>query len=130
MAAMEPGKDLFEDIVMCEERYRGEGYEEGLAEGNHVGESEGKRYGAVYGARTGSELGCYLGFATAWRHLLTPGSDDRHRKKMKSLDSLISMIQSFPSDDPTRDKLQEDMTKIRGKVKQTPVLVAFQLTSR
>ncbi|XP_075044392.1 protein LTO1 homolog isoform X2 [Mixophyes fleayi] len=115
---MEPGDDLFEGIVMCEQRYRGEGYEEGFSEGNHVGETEGKQYGAIYGARTGSELGCYLGFASTWKHLLSPSSEDKESKKIKSLDSLIKMIRSFSCDDPTNDKLQDEICRIRGKVKQ------------
>ncbi|XP_018410024.1 PREDICTED: oral cancer-overexpressed protein 1 isoform X2 [Nanorana parkeri] len=123
---MEPAEDLFEGIVMSEERYHGEGYEEGFSEGKHVGESEGKRYGAVHGARAGSELGCYLGFASTWRHLLTPGSDDKQRFKIKTLDSLIKMIQSFPCDDPSSEKLQEDMAKIRGKVKQVCSMLNIQ----
>ncbi|KAM8939736.1 protein LTO1 homolog isoform 1-T1 [Pelodytes ibericus] len=115
---MDCSGDLFEGIVMSEERYHCDGYEEGFAEGNYVGTSEGKQYGANYGARAGSELGCYLGFASTWRHLLGSGMDDRHSKKIKTLDSLIRMIQHFSYDDPTNDKLQEDMTKIRGKMKQ------------
>ncbi|KQK84169.1 oral cancer overexpressed 1 [Amazona aestiva] len=39
-------------------------------------------------------------------------------KKIRALDSLIRMIQKFPYEDPTYDKLQEDLEKIRGKFKQ------------
>lgn len=39
-------------------------------------------------------------------------------KKIRALDSLIGMIQKFPYEDPTYDKLQEDLEKIRGKFKQ------------
>ncbi|KAE8606433.1 hypothetical protein XENTR_v10010734 [Xenopus tropicalis] len=123
---MEGTDDLFDDIIMCEQRYRGEGYEEGLAEGNSAGESEGKQYGAVYGARMGSELGCYLGFASTWRLLLVPASDDRQRRKIKALDSLIAMIRNFHSDDPTNPNLQEDMANIRGKVKQVCSMLNIQ----
>ncbi|KAG9469459.1 hypothetical protein GDO78_020471 [Eleutherodactylus coqui] len=123
---MESADDLFEGIVMCEERYHGEGYEEGFAEGNHVGETEGKQYGALYGARAGSELGCYLGFASTWRLLLSPNTDEKQSKKIKTLDSLIKMIQSFPTDDPTNDKLQDELSRIRGKVKQLCSMLNIQ----
>ncbi|XP_066439527.1 protein LTO1 homolog [Eleutherodactylus coqui] len=123
---MESADDLFEGIVMCEERYHGEGYEEGFAEGNHVGETEGKQYGALYGARAGSELGCYLGFASTWRLLLSPTTDEKQSKKIKTLDSLIKMIQSFPTDDPTNDKLQDELSRIRGKVKQLCSMLNIQ----
>ena len=39
-------------------------------------------------------------------------------RKIRALDSLIGMIQKFPYEDPTYDKLQEDLEKIRGKFKQ------------
>ncbi|XP_063293947.1 protein LTO1 homolog [Pelobates fuscus] len=123
---MDFSEDLFEGIVMCEERFHGKGYEEGFAEGNSVGESEGQQYGANYGARAGSELGCYLGFASTWRHLLLCDVDSRHSKKIKTLDSLISMIQNFSYDDPTNDKLQEEIARIRGKVKQVCSMLSVQ----
>lgn len=39
-------------------------------------------------------------------------------RKMKVLESLIGMIQRFPYDDPTYDKLHEDLDRIRGKFRQ------------
>lgn len=39
-------------------------------------------------------------------------------KKIRALDSLIGMIQKFPYGDPTYEKLQDDLEKIRGKFKQ------------
>ncbi|XP_053576542.1 protein LTO1 homolog isoform X2 [Bombina bombina] len=123
---MASAEDLFEGIVMCEERFRGEGYLDGFAEGNHVGESEGKQYGTIYGSRVGSELGCFLGFATTWRQLLTHSSEEKHSKKIKALDSLIRMIEDFSCDDPTNDKLQESMTRIYGKVKQVCSMLNIQ----
>ncbi|XP_073397843.1 protein LTO1 homolog isoform X2 [Dendrobates tinctorius] len=123
---MECADDLFGGIVMCEERYRGEGYEEGFAEGNHIGDAEGKQYGAVHGARAGSELGCYLGFASTWRLLLLPTTDEKQRKKIKILDSLIKMIESFPTEDPTNEKLQDDLSRVRGKVKQVCSMLNVQ----
>ncbi|KAM3918305.1 protein LTO1 homolog isoform 1-T2 [Leptodactylus fuscus] len=123
---MESADDLFEGIVMSEERYHGEGYDEGFAEGNHVGEVEGKQYGAVYGAKAGSELGCYLGFASTWKLLLSHTADEKQSKKLKTLDSLIKMIESFPTDDPTNDKLQDELCRIRGKVKQICSMLNIQ----
>lgn len=48
-----------------------------------------------------------------------------YSKKMKVLESLIGMIQKFPYDDPTYDKLHEDLDKIRGKFKQVCPLLLF-----
>ncbi|XP_061210990.1 protein LTO1 homolog isoform X2 [Neopsephotus bourkii] len=118
MAAAALGHDMFEEIVMAEERFHGEGYQEGYAEGSHVGVVEGRRYGSLHGAKMGSETGYYLGFALTWQCLLQKRRDEKNSKKIRALDSLIRMIQKFPYEDPTYDKLQEDLEKIRGKFKQ------------
>ncbi|XP_072195364.1 protein LTO1 homolog isoform X2 [Excalfactoria chinensis] len=118
MAAASPGSDMFDEIVMAEDRFHGEGYQEGHAEGSRAGAAEGRRCGSLYGAKIGSEIGSYLGFALTWQHLLPKCTDEKNSKKMKALDSLIGMIQKFPYDDPTYEKLQEDLEKIRGKFKQ------------
>ncbi|XP_030306881.1 protein LTO1 homolog isoform X1 [Calypte anna] len=110
--------DVFEEIVMAEERFHGEGYQEGYAEGRHLGVVEGRRYGSLHGAKMGSEIGSYLGFALTWQCLLQKRTDEKNSKKLRALDSLIVMIQKFPYEDPTYDKLQEDLEKIRGKFKQ------------
>lgn len=41
-----------------------------------------------------------------------------YSKKMKVLESLISMIQKFPYGDPTYANLHDDLDRIRGKFKQ------------
>lgn len=50
-----------------------------------------------------------------------------YSKKMKVLESLIGMIQKFPYDDPTYDKLHEDLDRIRGKFKQVGARGRFLL---
>ncbi|XP_042640435.1 protein LTO1 homolog isoform X8 [Tyto alba] len=118
MAAASPSCDMFDEIVMAEERFHSEGYQEGYAEGSHAGVVEGRRYGSLHGAKIGSEIGCYLGFALTWQCLLQKCTNEKNSKKVRALDSLIGMIQKFPYEDPTYDKLQEDLEKIRGKFKQ------------
>lgn len=53
-----------------------------------------------------------------------PGN--RYYKKMKVLEALIGMIQKFPYDDPTYDRLHEDLDRIRGKFKQFCSLLNIQ----
>ncbi|KAM9015032.1 protein LTO1 homolog isoform 11-T11 [Ara ararauna] len=118
MEAAAAGCDMFEEIVMAEERFHGEGYQEGYADGSHVGVVEGRRYGSLLGAKIGSEIGFYLGFALTWQCLFQKCTDEKNNKKIRALDYLIRMIQKFPYEDPTYDKLQEDLEKIRGKFKQ------------
>ncbi|XP_032045144.1 protein LTO1 homolog isoform X2 [Aythya fuligula] len=121
-----PGPDMFEEIVMAEHRFHGEGYQEGYAEGRHAGAAEGRRHGARHGARVGAEIGSYLGFALTWQCLLRKCTDEKNSKKRKALDSLIGMIQKFPYEDATYEKLQEDLEKIRGKFKQVCSMLNIQ----
>ncbi|XP_075358110.1 protein LTO1 homolog isoform X5 [Mycteria americana] len=79
MAAAAPSSDMFDEIVMAEERFHGKGYQEGYAEGSHVGVVEGRRYGSLHGAKIGSEIGCYLGFALTWQCLLPKCTDEKNR---------------------------------------------------
>ncbi|TEA11770.1 hypothetical protein DBR06_SOUSAS6910269 [Sousa chinensis] len=106
--------------------FHGEGYQEGYEEGSSLGMIEGRRYGTLHGAKIGSEIGCYQGFALAWRCLLHGCTTEKDSKKMKVLESLLGMIQKFPYDDPTYDKLHEDLDRIRGKFKQLCSLLNVQ----
>ncbi|XP_069865830.1 protein LTO1 homolog isoform X2 [Dipodomys merriami] len=118
-------QDMFDAIVMADERFHGEGYREGYEEGSTLGRIEGRQYGTVHGARVGSEIGCYQGFALAWKCLLHSGSAGRDRK-VKVAEALIGMIENFPYEDATYDKLHEDLDSIRGKFKQLCSLLNVQ----
>ncbi|XP_075401353.1 protein LTO1 homolog isoform X2 [Tenrec ecaudatus] len=118
-AAMAGDQDMFDAIVMADERFHREGYREGYEEGSSLGAVEGRQHGAVYGVKIGSEIGCYHGFALAWKCLLhSRPAAEKDSKKMKALDSLLGMIQKFPYQDPAYDRLHEDLDRIRGKFKQ------------
>eukprot|EP00070_Physeter_catodon_P010697 XP_007123744.1 protein LTO1 homolog isoform X3 [Physeter catodon] len=67
---MAGSQDMFDGIVMADERFHGEGYQKGYEEGSSLGMIEGRQYGTLHGAKIGSEIGCYQGFAFAWRCLL------------------------------------------------------------
>nr|XP_044993753.1 protein LTO1 homolog isoform X2 [Jaculus jaculus] len=114
---MAGSQDMFDAIVMADERFHGEGFQEGYEEGSSLGILEGRQYGTEHGARIASEIGCYQGFALAWKCLLHSSAGEKDRK-MKVVEALIGMIEKFPYDDPTYDKLHEDLDKIRGKFKQ------------
>ncbi|XP_012613125.1 protein LTO1 homolog [Microcebus murinus] len=123
---MAGSQDMFDAIVMADERFHGEGYQEGYEEGSSLGIIEGRQYGTLHGAKIGSEIGCYQGFAIAWKCLLHSCATEKDSRKMKVLESLIGMIQRFPYDDPTYDKLHEDLDRIRGKFKQLCSLLNVQ----
>ncbi|XP_037373313.1 protein LTO1 homolog [Talpa occidentalis] len=123
---MAESRDMFDSIVMAEERFHGEGFQEGYEEGSSLGIIEGRQHGTLHGAKIGSEIGCYQGFAFAWRCLLHGCATEKDSKKMKVLESLIGMIEKFPYDDPTYEKLHEDLDQIRGKFKQLCSLLNVQ----
>ncbi|XP_036918467.1 protein LTO1 homolog [Sturnira hondurensis] len=123
---MAGSEDLFDAIVMADDRFRGEGYREGYEEGGSLGIIEGRQQGTLYGAKIGSEIGCYQGFALAWRGLLHSCAAEKDSRKMKVLESLIGMIEKFPYDDPTHARLHEDLDRIRGKFKQLCSLLNVQ----
>ncbi|XP_031244909.1 protein LTO1 homolog isoform X2 [Mastomys coucha] len=111
--AMAVEQDMFDAVVMADERFHGEGYQEGYEEGSSLGIIEGKQYGMLHGAKIGSEIGCYRGFALAWKCLLHNGASEKDRK-MKVVEALIELLQGFPYDDPTYEKLHEDLDRIRA----------------
>ncbi|EDM12260.1 oral cancer overexpressed 1 (predicted), isoform CRA_a [Rattus norvegicus] len=107
-------------------RFHGEGYQEGYEEGSSLGIVEGKQYGVLHGAKIGSEIGCYRGFALAWKCLLHSGAGEKESRKMKVVEALITLLQDFPYDDPTYEKLHEDLERIRGKFRQLCSLLNVQ----
>uniref|UniRef100_A0A8C6BMN8 Essential protein Yae1 N-terminal domain-containing protein n=1 Tax=Monodon monoceros TaxID=40151 RepID=A0A8C6BMN8_MONMO len=108
----------FFNIVLhiLDNRYHREGYQEGYEERSSLGMTEGRQYGTLHGAKIGSEIGCYQGFALAWRCLLHRCATEKDSKKLKK----------FPYDDPTYDKLHEDLDRIIGKFKQLCSLLNVQ----
>ncbi|XP_069760665.1 protein LTO1 homolog isoform X2 [Narcine bancroftii] len=99
-------------------RFRGKGYQEGFIEGGQLGEAEGRRYGLANGAKIGSEVSFYKGFVVTWKCLLQNNQDAKNSKKEKALNSILEMVHNFPYEDPTNEKLQEDLEKMRAKFKQ------------
>ncbi|NWI13763.1 ORAV1 protein, partial [Crypturellus soui] len=79
-----------------------------------------------HGILINPQVGCYLGFAQTWHCLLHKCSGEKNSKKIRVLDSLIGMIQKFPYEDSSYDKLQEDLEKIRGKYKQVCSILNIQ----
>ncbi|XP_051049456.1 protein LTO1 homolog isoform X2 [Phodopus roborovskii] len=124
-AAVAVEQDMFDAVVMADERFHGEGYQEGYEEGSSLGIVEGRQYGTLHGAKIGSEIGCYRGFALAWKCLLHSGAGEKDRK-MKVVEALIALLQHFPYDDPTYERLHEDLDRIRGKFRQLCSLLNVQ----
>ena len=79
-AATAGSQDMFDVIVMADERFHGEGYQEGDEEGSSLGMIEGSQYGTLHGAKIGSEIGCYQGFAFAGCPLHSPATEKDSKK--------------------------------------------------
>ncbi|XP_078077440.1 protein LTO1 homolog isoform X2 [Mustelus asterias] len=127
------GDDMFDSILLADDKFRGKGYQEGFTEGGHLGETEGRRYGLANGAKIGSEIifnfvqvAFYRGFAFTWKCLLQENQDAKNSKRLKALNTLLEMVHRFPYEDPTYDKLQEDLEKMRAKFKQICSLLNVQ----
>ncbi|KAK9543243.1 hypothetical protein VZT92_001035 [Zoarces viviparus] len=111
-------EDLFDDILLADERFRGEGYLEGFERGTRRGLQDGRRHGASHGAKLSTEVSFYYGFTITWRCLLQQNTDVRARKRMKALEALLGLVQSCPHDDPQSAQLQEHMERVRAKFRQ------------
>ncbi|KAK9972571.1 hypothetical protein ABG768_025866 [Culter alburnus] len=118
MAFKSNSDDLFDSIIMADNRFHVEGYQEGFEEGTRQGTFEGQNHGRLHGAKLSAEVSFYYGFALAWKCLLQNNSDVKSRKRLKAMESLIGVIQKFPYEDPHYEKLQEDMERVRAKFRQ------------
>ncbi|XP_066503995.1 protein LTO1 homolog [Hoplias malabaricus] len=123
MAVLAPPEDLFDSILMADDRFHVEGYREGFEEGTRQGTVEGRNHGKLHGAKLSAEVSFYHGFALTWKYLLQNSEDVKARKRLKAVESLAGLIQKFPYEDPQYENLQEDMERVRAKFRQVCSLV-------
>ncbi|KAI4882753.1 hypothetical protein NFI96_030582 [Prochilodus magdalenae] len=118
MALRPPSEDLFDSILMADDRFHGTGYHEGFEEGTRQGTIEGRNHGRLHGAKLSAEVSFYHGFALMWKCLLQNSEDVKARKRLKAVESLAGLIEKFPYEDPQYKNLQEDMERVRAKFRQ------------
>ncbi|XP_061752956.1 protein LTO1 homolog [Nerophis ophidion] len=130
MARDSANEDIFDCIVMADEKFRGDGYQEGFQKGTDQGLQIGRRHGASHGAKLFTEISFYHGFAVTWKCLLQRGKDNKLKKRLKAVVSLLDLIQNCSYDDPQSTKLQEDVDRLRGKFKQVCSVLGIQTDFR
>lgn len=85
--------DVFDEIVLCEDRKNTEGYEKGVADGKREGNTDGYHLGYHRGAELGAELGYYYGTLQAHSKSEQNTVTDRQQK---SIESVLKLIENFP----------------------------------
>lgn len=109
--------DIFDDIVLTEEKLSKESYAEGFQAGVEEGNLEGYKLGYAQGVNVGEELGEIYGICQAY--LLLTSSE----KVKKSLIQLQSTIDSFPrTNDPDADIVGE-LENIRNQFKKVRAML-------
>ncbi|XP_047435788.1 protein LTO1 homolog [Mugil cephalus] len=116
--------DLFDSILLAEERFRNEGFQEGFKRGTRRGLQDGRRHGASHGARLSSEISFYYGFTVTWKCLLQHNSDVKSRKRLKAMETLQDLIQTALLDDPLSTKQHDDTEKLRAKFRQVCAMLS------
>lgn len=90
--------DLFDEIVLTEEKHARLGYEEGFRDGQAQGNQEGYQLGYAQGVQLGEELGSIYGEVVAQEQ-------QQHTDKVqRTLQQLRTLIEKFPrQNDPEAD---------------------------
>lgn len=83
--------DIFDDIVLTEERINDKAYEEGFLDGAKSGNTEGYHLGYHRGAELGAELGFYQGLLS--EHLR---SDSVTERQKSAIEKVVNAIAEFP----------------------------------
>lgn len=83
--------DIFDDIVLSEDRINEEGYQKGLADGKSIGNTDGYHLGYHRGAEIGAELGYYYGTLNSYSNRKT-----NTEKQQQSIEAILKSIDEYP----------------------------------
>ncbi|XP_014670025.1 PREDICTED: oral cancer-overexpressed protein 1-like [Priapulus caudatus] len=126
--------EIFDNILLGEDRSQqvgySEGYQQGLAQGYRDGFTAGKKQGIIIGKKVGYIHGFAISYLTLFETISFDDEKDRskHRRKIKALCDLIEMVDNFPLSDLQYDSFFEDLEKIRAKYKQVCSLLNVSCT--
>lgn len=108
--------DLFDEIVLCEDRKNTEGYEKGVADGKRAGNTDGYHLGYHRGAELGAELGYYYGTLQAYSKSERNTVTDRQQK---SVESVLQLIDNFPRTNDEQADIFNLADNIRAQYRKT-----------
>lgn len=115
--------DIFDDIVLTEERLVEKGYKEGFDEGCKQGNTDGYRLGFAQGIKLGEELAEIFGFIIALEQ------QDKHTEKVKRcMEQLKSLIEIFPKENDPEADIVGTLEQIRNLNKRLRILLGLKST--
>lgn len=111
--------DVFDDLLLVEERLSEESYQHGLQEGAEQGNVDAYHFGYHRGAEIGAELGFYYGVLCAQQNSAqTETKDTPLTKGAILLTELKKEIEEFPTFNDLEVDLLERLVKLRNKYKK------------
>ncbi|XP_065070866.1 protein LTO1 homolog [Rhopilema esculentum] len=115
--------DIFDDIVLIEQKLHLDGYNEGYFEGQLVGDVEGFKLGVERGKAFGQEVGFYHGFCSTM--LMLQDEDCGSQRLVKVLQQMKTKLLKMENKglDPQDQSLFDDLETVRAKFKQVSSLM-------
>lgn len=110
--------DIFDDIVLTEERISEQSYGEGFEAGKLTGNTDGYHLGYHRGAELGAELGFYNG-------TLTKAKDELKcsERASKAIETCLELIDAFPRTNDENCDILGEADRIRAQYKKTCALL-------
>lgn len=107
--------DVFDEIVLCEDRKNTEGYEKGVADGKLAGNTDGYHLGYHRGAELGAELGYYYGIL----HACSVSERNKTDRQKKAIESVLKLIDNFPRTNDDQADIFHLTDNIRAQYRKT-----------
>ncbi|KAF8462059.1 hypothetical protein BDZ91DRAFT_363804 [Kalaharituber pfeilii] len=131
--ATETAGDMFDPLLLLEEAYYEEGYNDGLRDGEKAGLVEGRLFGLEKGFDKFVELGRLQGRVSVWKARIPPESTEnsqshetrqshcaitnpRIRKQIHQLENYVSSL-STANDEETVEEVAEALKRGKAKFK-------------
>ncbi|KAF4517562.1 hypothetical protein B566_EDAN005126 [Ephemera danica] len=118
--------DMFDSIVMLEQKVAADGFREGFEKGQQEGTEEGYRLGHRHGLSIGSELGFYRGAATTWLEVATKFEGQVSDKAVAALNKVIELLDKFPTTITQDMDINEEIDKVKAAYRKACSLLKIE----